>query len=259
MRQGRALPFVGIAVAAATLASCGGLLKAPADLDRDARAFMVRLQQSRLDSVLTTLQVEGDRDTVRARLQQGRDFIGPYAVDSAELVGWNVVTMDDTRGTLTYEAHAGPQWALLSVDLVRSGSASRITGFRWEATSRRLADLNAFSLGGRGVVHYLYLLLAVTSVVTCVGGAIFAGIKRMGILWVLFCLVGIGKATINWTTGGQAFNPASFQLLGAGYFRPGMVGPWFISWSLPLGTILMFLKWRARRSSKIPTEPSVAA
>ncbi len=257
MSRARALTLLAIAVATVSSAACG-LLKPPEQLDRDARAFMTLLQQNRVDSALAVLQLEGNRDTIRARLEQGRDFIGPYAVDSAELVGWNVVTMGDTRGTLTYETHAGPQWALLTVEVVRSGTTSRVTGFRWQPMAARLADLNAFSLSGRGVVHYLYLLLALTSVVACVGGAVFAGIRRMGVLWVLFCLIGVGKATINWTTGGQAFNPVSFQVLGAGYFRPGMVGPWFVSWSLPLGTILMLLKWRARRSPKAPAAPSVA-
>jgi hypothetical protein len=167
--------------------------------------------------------------------------------------------MGDTRATLTYETHAGLQWALLTVDLLHSGPTSRVTGFRWQPLAARLAKLNAFSLAGRSVAHYLYLLLAVASVVACLGGAVFAGVRRMGILWVLFCLVGVGKSTINWTTGGQAFNPFSVQLLGAGYFRPAMVGPWFVSWSLPLGTILMLLRWRVRRAPKAPAKPSVAA
>jgi hypothetical protein len=257
VRGATSLWLVAIVSVTTTVVSCG-VLQPPEDLDRDARAFMGLVARNHLDSAFPLLQVEGDQDTVRMRLQQGRDFVSPYALDSAKLVGWNVVTMGDTRGTLTYEAQAGTQWALLSVDLVRSGASSRVTGFRWQPMAARLADLNAFSLGGRSVAHYLYLILALASVVACLGGALFAGVRRMGILWVLFCLLGVGKATINWTTGQQAFNPVNIQVFGAGYVRPGMVGPWFVSWSLPLGTILMFLKWRARRATTPGTEPPIA-
>ena len=258
MLRARAIPVLGVAIA--MLSSCGAL-RPPADFDRDARAFMGVLTRNRLDSALALARLEGDRDTIRKRLEEGRDFVTPFAVDSAELVGWNVVTTVDTRGTLTYETHAGPRWALLTVDLVRSGSTSRVrvTGFHWQPTVARLAELNAFSLDGRSLAHYLYLLLAVASVVACLGGAVFARVRRMGLLWVLFCLVGVGKATINWTTGQQVFNLFWIQLFGAGYFRPGMVGPWLVSWSLPLGTILAFIRWRARRTPSPPTEPSVAA
>ena len=89
-----------------TLTSCGAL-RPPADLDRDARAFMGVLTRNRLDSALALARLEGDRDTIRKRLEEGRDFVTPFAVDSAELVGWNVVTTVDTRGTLK-EILVGP-------------------------------------------------------------------------------------------------------------------------------------------------------
>jgi hypothetical protein len=217
------------------------------------------LARNRLDSALAILQLQGNADTIRSQLAQGHNFMSGFAVDSAKLVGWNVVKMEDTRGTLTYEAQGRAGWALLTVNLIRSDSSSRITGFHWQPMAARLADQNAFSLRGRSVAHYLYLFLALLSLTACVGGAVFAGIRRMGIPWILICLIGVGKATINWTTGQQAFNPVSFQLLGAGYFRPGFVGPWLVSWSLPLGTILMLIRLRRRGASKPPTEPSVAA
>jgi hypothetical protein len=125
--------------------------------------------------------------------------------------------------------------------------------------SARLADVNRFSLKGRSAVHVLYLTLAALSLLGCLGGAMFAGVQRMGVWWVLFCLVGMGKATIDWSTGHQTFNPINIQVLGAGFLRSGTVGPWLVSWSLPLGTLLMFFKWRARQASTAASKASVAA
>jgi hypothetical protein len=239
------------------IAACSGL-KPPQDLDHEGRAFLGVLARNEIDSALALAQFVGDPDTIRKVLGQAREFIAPFAIDSAQLVGWNVVTMTDTRGDLTYETHAGTRWALFQVQVLRSGSTFHILGLRWQAEAARLAELNAFSLGSRSLAHYSYLLLAIISLLACVGGSVFAGIRRMGLPWVLFCLIGVGKATINWSTGHQTFNPFSIQVLGAGFFRPGLVGPWLLSWSLPLGSILAVLRSRAKSENATP-QTGVAA
>jgi hypothetical protein len=247
-RMATALPAV------LAVASCVGL-QAPEAFDRSARAFMRTLLHEPLDSAVSQLYLAGDSLTIRSQLAQLRDSMSGFRVDSAELVGWNVVTMQETRASLTYEASANSRWALISVALLRAGPATRVTGIHWQPSPARLADINAFSLRSRSPAHYAYLLLAGMSAIACVVGAVLASVRRMGVRWVLFCLVGVGKSTINWTTGDQAYNPLSWQLLAAGYFRPGPYGPWFIAWSLPLGAILAFLRWRGRRARSSREEP----
>jgi len=254
----KGLSFLASSAIAAAVTACGTTAP-PQDLDRHARTFIDVLAHGQLDSALALSHVEGNPDTVRNALRQGSDFIRPYATDSAALVGWNVVISNDTRGALTYETHAGPQWALVEVDVLRSGTTSRVVGFHWQPTAGRLADLNAFSLRGRSVAHYLFLVLAIGAVLGCVGGAVFAAVQRMGVFWVLFALIGVTKVTIDWTTGQLAFNPLSVQFLGAGYLRTAPVGPWFVSWSLPLGTLLALIRWRSRRTTNSPPQPPVAA
>ncbi len=234
-------------------------MQPPDQLDRDARTFLRLLAHDGVDSAWPLLLPEDNVDTIRSGLNDGREFLAPYGVDSAHLVGWSVVTMGDTRATLTYEVRGTPGSAVVTVQVWRRGPTSRITGFHWERLAAPLAELNAFTLHGRSLAHYAYLILAVLSVLACVGGAIFAGIRRLGVLWVMFCLVGVGKATINWTSGQQSFNPFTIQLVGAGYFRPGLVGPWLVSWSLPLGSILVLFKSRARRTPAPSPTPPVAA
>jgi hypothetical protein len=220
---------------------------------------MSTLAAEGVESTLVLTAIQGDPDTVRAGLQQGRDFIIVFPLDSATLVGWNVVRTDRTEGALTYELRGAGRSALVSVVVTRSDSVSRITGFHWQGTASPLAELNAFRIGGQGIAHYVYLLLAVASVLACVGGAVLAGLSKMRFWWVLFSLVGVGKATINWTTGQQLFSPLSVQLFGAGFMRSGSVGPWFLSWSLPLGAIFVFARWQSRRKAKsVPGAPVAA-
>jgi hypothetical protein len=250
--------FLVVAVGTAVLTSCSAL-QPPADLDREARAFMGLVVSNQLDSAFAHSRFDGPPDTLRRLLAAGRDFITSYAVDSAQLVGWNVNSMGGTRrGALTYEVGGESRWALLLVTIEDDGTIPRITGFRWEPSSARLADLHAFSLGGRSLAHYLYLLLALAAAATCLIGAVMAAVRRLGVRWILFSLIGVGTSTINWTTGEQAFNPFSVRLFAASYVRRGPVAPWHISWSLPLGAILVLIRWKTRRTADSP-EPPVAA
>ena len=237
-------------------AACGPL-KPPAELDQDARAFMELLRRDRLESALAVLRVDAPLDTMLAGLGQARDFLRAFSPESMKLIGWNVVYAGDTTGTLTYEARGAGRTALLSAIVFRAGPKAEIRAFHWQATAKPLAQANAFTLRGKSAAHYLFLFLAGAALVSCIGGAIFAGVQRMGLVWILVCLIGLGSASINWTTGRQAYNPLSFHLFGAGYVRRGEAAPWIVTWSLPLGTILMLLKWKRRKSPQ-PVEPVLA-
>ena len=72
-------------------------------------------------------------------------------------------------------------------------------------------------------------------------------------------LIGIGKLSMNWTTGAVGVQPLQFQLLGAGIFRAGgPYLPWIVSVSLPIGAIAaQFKLWRRRRHP--PSESPAAA
>ncbi len=237
---------------ALTLTSCG-FLKPPDQLDHDARQLMSYVRSNRLESARAMLRVTAPLDTLNKALAMARDFIRPFPADSFTLVGWNVMYMAgrDTTGYLTYEAKGGGRTALFNIAVVRNGGAPEITTFRWEATSQPLATANAFTLSGKTPTHYLYLALAILAVLTCVTGAIFAGVQHLGIPWILLSLVGVGSFDINWTTGATRFNPASIHLLGAGFVRSGNVAPWVLTWSLPLGTILMLIVWWQRKRRRL--------
>lgn len=256
----RALLTLAGAIAASGLMACREVTP-PQEFDREARAFLDLLATHSVDSALTLLDTDGDRSVSRVALAAIRDSVRPFDIASAELINWEVVEFGGgvTAARLIYEVSAGKRWSLITVTLRRSASAARVQGMEWTPTLGRLAELNAFSMRGRSVAHYAFLLLAFASVATCVIGAIFAARHRMGILWVVFCLIGVSKSMINWTTGGVALKPVTVQLLGAGYMRSGLYGPWIVSWSLPLGTVLMFLAWRRRLAPAPEKGPAVAA
>src|SRR6266849_1921966 len=177
---------------------------------------MSYVRGDRLESARAMLRVNAPMDTLNKYLVMARDFIRPFPADSFTLVGWNVVYMAgrDTTGYLTYEAKGGGRTALFNIAVVRNGGAPVITTFHWEPTSQPLAAANAFRLSGKTPTHYLYLALAILAVLTCVTGAIFAGVQRLGVPWILASLIGLGSFSINWTTGATGFSVLSFHLFG---------------------------------------------
>lgn len=254
------LRLLGSVLAITVASTSCALLKPPETLDRDARAFMDLVRKNHLESALALTHVGLRPDSTIVLFGQARDFLNAFRAESLKLIGWNVTYAGDTTGMLTYEARDSARTGLVSIAVFRgAGRTPEIRGFHWQMTPRPLAQLNAFTLRGKSAAHYLFLLLAVAAVVACVGGAIFAGVQRMGVAWILACVIGIGSSSINWTTGQQRYNPISFHLFGAGIVRSGDVAPWIVTWSLPLGTILMLLAWRRRRAAKpaVPAESAV--
>jgi hypothetical protein len=205
------------------------------------------LRSDRLESARAMLRVPVPMDTLNKYLMMARDSIRPFPADSFTLVGWNVVFAADTTGNLTYEAKGSGRTSLFSVAVRRHGGEPVITAFQWEPTSQPLAAANAFTFSGKTPTHYLYLSLAILAFLTCVTGAVFAGVQRLGVPWILISLIGLGSFSINWTTGATGFSIVSFHILGAGYVRSGTVAPWVVTWSIPLGTILMLIVWWQRR------------
>ena len=79
---------------------------------------------------------------------------------------------------------------------------------------------------------------------------------RLKFLWFLFIIVGVGKLTMNWTTGQLTTHPLAFQLLGASYFRPGLYGPWLFSASWPLGAVIFYFRRKRLQIASIAIENS---
>lgn len=106
-------------------------------------------------------------------------------------------------------------------------------------------ERNKFTLEGKSALHYLTLVLAAMVPLFIVVTAYFCirtPIPKRKWLWVIFIFVGIGKFSLNWTTGQLDFQPLSLQLFSASAMAMGPHAPWIISVSVPLGTIMFWFK-----------------
>ena len=148
------------------------------------------------------------------------------------------------RINLSFEYEFPSKWLLINVATQKKDGVSTIIGFNIYPLSDSLENLNKFTLAGKNLLQYVTLSLAIlVPVFTLYALALCIRTKmeKRKWLWVIFIIIGIGKFTVNWTTGQWNLAPLSFQLFGAGSFAPPY-GAWLISISLPLGAILFLLR-----------------
>jgi predicted alpha/beta hydrolase len=161
-------------------------------------------------------------------------------------VGWNYTTMLGKGKTafLSHEYDYPGKVALAQVSLQRAEGAKSwtVVGFHVQvATTQELQALR-FSLIGKSPAHYIFLAAMIASLGLILAAMVKVvrakNLKRKW-LWLiasLFCLVGF---QINWFSGAVTWK-LIFGLLNAGAVTgASRFDPWMLSFSLPLGAILI--------------------
>ncbi len=219
------------------------LAKPDPESDALARRVVGLIESGDSAALATALDPSLTTSTAWENIRILRDTLMHFHRDSIALVGSNVYqSPDEFSATITYEMH-GDGWALVTVPVVRRQAGLVVSGVQFERESVSLSDANAFRVSGQDWRHYLVLVLAVVSLAICLGTSLVMLLSPMPkrFRWALLALLGIGQFTMNWSTGEVSSTLLRVQLLGAGYFRPGFVGPWLVSFSLPLGAVMALL------------------
>jgi hypothetical protein len=175
---------------------------------------------------------------------------------SVKVIGAQQIRNSDLyRINLSFEYQFPSKWVLINVATQKKDGVSTIIGFNIYPLTDSLENLNRFTLAGKNLLQYVTLAFAILipifslyALVLCIR----TKMEKRKWLWIIFILIGIGKFTVNWTTGQWNIAPLSVQLLGAASFAPPY-GAWLISISLPLGAILFLLKRKKLVASVEPT------
>jgi hypothetical protein len=158
---------------------------------------------------------------------------------------------------LSFEYQFPSKWLLINVATQKKGGVSTIIGFNVYPLSDSLENINRFTLTGKNLLHYATLAFAILIplfILSVLVLCIRTQMTKRKWLWIIFILFGIGRLTINWTTGQWQISPLYFLFFGSGTFAPPY-GAWLISTSLPLGAIL-FLFRRKKFIASVEPVPS---
>jgi hypothetical protein len=224
-----------------------------------ATGFIDKLRKRQVEEIESRLEDNLRAPGVRDTLMKMAEMIPVAEADSVTLVGAHSQLGDGRRFiNLTYQYQFGDRWFLINCATRGEGETLRIAGFNVTSIPRSLEEEYRFTLAGKSPIQYtvlaaaiLFPLLSLFALVKC---ARDRNLRRKW-AWILFILLGVGKLTINWTTGAWGFKPVSFLLFSGGAFAD-LYGPWTISTALPLGALVYLLSRRRNQNPAMLSNPS---
>ena len=239
------------------LAGCDGttLLNQLASTDEQAyaRSLVERLRARDFDAVQQALDKSLVDPELRATLENMAGMVPAGTPRSVQIVGAQKHYQNGvTTLHATYEYEFAQGWLLAQVSIAEKDGRRAVTSFRVEPRSQSLAEENAFSLAGKGLVHYLTLVLAVAAALLSIAALVVCvrmrPLRRKWI-WIAFIVFGFCKFTLNWNTGVLLFQPLSLLLFSASAIAP-LGAPWTVSYAIPLGAIVFLVYANKRQTEK---------
>ena len=237
------------------------------DDDALARRFIESVRNKRYAEAKTMLAPE-IRGTADGELQKMQAVVDQGTPQSVELIGCftnysgPVAGQANKQVELTYQIHFTDAWTLADIVIRSSNQGRYLAGGHFNALPTSLEYLNRFTVEDKTPIHLLFLvvcigvpLLIIVTLVVC----LFSRVRRRW-LWAIFILFGFTQFQLNWTTGQTGFQPISFLVPGASFFRAGLYAPIVFSFGIPLGAILFLLlrRWLLRKEEP-PAMPTTSA
>jgi hypothetical protein len=265
-RRLAALLFLALA------AACGGdpsLQRfTPPEVDARSREYIGQFVHGQMDSVVNRLIVPLRTPKATAELRKIADILRNERFDTIRVIGAWTNTVNGVRHVnLTYELHSSFSWFVANVASVDTAGTWFVEGVSARTIAQPLELAAQFSLAGKSLLHYLWLVLTVSCAALSLGSAVFIATRR-GMprrwRWVLLSLLGVSAFRLNWATGAIDFGLLQVQLASASFLRAGPAAPWILSFAVPVGALVgltRYRSWRllALRASPIPTSAPQAA
>ncbi len=149
------------------------------------------------------------------------------------------------RYALSFMYEFPSKWLFANVSLEKNGDIIVVKGVDLQPLRESPEITNRFIFQGKGAINYIFLPLSILVVLFIIFAFVLCirtPIPKRKWLWIIFVLLGFVRVTLNWTTGALNISPLNVQLLGSGFVTGGLLGPWIIQTSVPLGAIIFLLK-----------------
>jgi hypothetical protein len=260
-RRRAALTFSAVLALAAS--ACGERAReatpeeiAPKEEVALARECLGHLRAGRLEEVERHLDPALLGTGTRARLEEAAREFPPGEPRSVELIGANVgkgPSPGSTAASLAFQSQHEQGWIAATVLLRRKdGGPPQVSGLHVRRLPDSLDRVHAFGLEGKGATQWLFLA-GMVLVPALVIGTLIDCVRARGLRrswgWIVFILVGVGAATVNWTTGQVSFAPLGVHVFGTAVTKSSPYSPWLLTVAFPLGAVA-YLVARLRGGSR---------
>lgn len=150
-------------------------------------------------------------------------------------------------------------WYLVNVDLQERDNVLTLRGFDVRRLPESLEEMYKFTLAGKNVAQYAVFALAIISTLFSLYVVVLCVQTKTGAMrwmWISIVLVGVGRLSVNWTTGELGFTIWAIQILCASATAP-LYSPWTIAAYFPVGAIFFLNeRWRDKVLGRAPNWPN---
>jgi hypothetical protein len=256
--------FVAVGLIVAPVA-CGGDYAmrrfTPADADVRARAYLALFTRDQTESAAARLLPQLTSPAAIRELAKISALLKDQRFDSSAVIGARVNSINGVRHVnLSYELHSARGWSVASVATVDSANTWFVEGVSANRIARPLEEEARFTLAGKPLRQYAWLLISILCLTASLGTAVFVASRRempKRWRWAFVSLLGLGSFSLNWNTGMIATNLVALRIGAASFARVAAVVPWIITFSLPVGALSAFLQYRHwRAASERTVEPA---
>jgi hypothetical protein len=246
------------------LASCQGFGKP----DPTLRAFYDAVQAGDMTKVRGLAAPELFTPGAESQIAQLRTILPKEPPRETKFLGRHQLSMMNSGQTL----EATDLYLFKDAKVVVSGRMARasdaqpwrVQGFNVRLLTPAELAANAFTFAGKGPAHYAFLAATIAAPLLMIA-ALVKVIRRRGLrrkwLWGILAFAGAVTLTMNWTTGAVAVKWLSVQLIGAGVSAaaPDGLAPWFATFTLPIGALLILTGVWANPARARPPKDKVKA
>lgn len=220
----------------------------PSSIDKFATNYMIETRKGNIDSCLSLMSIELKNGQGYQKLNNCYSLIRQYSIDSFRIINARKKTIYGDNGftdyLVEYEYRLTDKFLYSSIGIRDQNGILSIVLFDGNIADKSLKKVHEFTLKNKGLIHYIFLCLAILIPIFILVTFIVAVKSKLDKkwLWLIGIFFGFIKFSINWTTGQVGFSLINISILGAGFAKSGEIAPWILSFSIPIVAIIFWYK-----------------
>lgn len=233
--------------------------------DSFARSFIEKIINGELENCFADISSEVINDSMKNFITnasynlKGSTFKKYSIVEQKYTTGYFSSSGKYTEYRLSYE-YEFEQGNLLFLTLIREKEGVfSVTGFDGLVLSAPLEELTKFGFTNKSFTHYLFLLFAALIPLFVLTTLIIMLRHKMSnkrkVIWTLIIIfICLPRFIINWGSGNIDFNILNFSMFGGSYSKLNLYSDWLISFNIPIGAILFWIKRKDLEKKDLQTD-----
>lgn len=213
-----------------------------------AESIIDSLTSGNIDYCIKNLDKEFQNDQAVKYFEECHEALNNQEFVNSSVVSYEAKTIysdpPSNSYKLSFEYEYKDLWVYYTFILIENEKHLVVYQFNYSSYPDSVRVENEFNFIDKGFVHYLFIgfcsivpLFILVSLVFC-----FRTQLKRKWLWILFILMGIAAFNLNWTTGEIGVDFTHMKIFGSGYKKISKIGPWILSFSIPIGAILFWFK-----------------